>query len=148
MSNVNVEADGVNEQTPAQANLDEADQRILADRQAKREMISGVRPGDWCILPDGSARRFADSGYSLESKPGEGGPGSFYLRDDGSVSYSGGLYRIGTVKDSTVYRPQLRQESQKRPGTFWFFHHDYRAADNAADVSLPCRVFAVVLPRP
>jgi hypothetical protein len=125
--------------------MDEIDQYILTERQEKWDAIKGVRPGDWCVLPDGSERRFADTGHSLESKSGEGGPGSFYLTQNGQISYSGGHDFIGwfdTQKGPNAVRTQQQQET--KPGSFWFFHHDQKLADNDVIVSIPCRVFKYV----
>jgi hypothetical protein len=35
----------------------------------------------------------------------------------------------------------MKQMTATKPGLFWFFHHDHKAADNDVNVELPCRVF-------
>jgi len=122
--------------------MDEIDQYLLAERQEKWDAITGVRPGDWCVLPDGSERRFADTGYSLESKSGEGGTRQFLPHPKWPDQLLGRPRFIGWFdKSKSPNAVRTQQQQETKPGSFWFFHHDQKLAGNDVIVSIPCRVF-------
>lgn len=117
--------------------LDPQDQKILEERQAALDQKSGPRVGDWVEFADGVTRRIS---YLWPEGVQTSDGGSFYL-DRGSVSMSGSLY-------PTVPRESLTRTERSRPGSAWFFHHDYSAAGNSVEVSFPFRVYGCDLPAP
>jgi hypothetical protein len=118
--------------------LDPKDQAILASRVTYRELRAGPRVGDFCIMADGSLRRFAhDWGKDIQTTSKDES-GSFYLNDFGELSHSGGL-EPGLPKSRIVRQEGLRE------GSCWFFHHDRAFAHNGVQASIPCRVYVEVV---
>ncbi len=119
--------------------LDNRDAAILASRVSYRELRAGPRLGDYCIMLDGSVRRFThDWGNDIQTTSGTGDE-SFYLNDFGMMSYSGGM-SPGVAKAHLVLRSGLRE------GSCWFFHHDRHVAHNGVKARIPCRIYAEVAP--
>jgi hypothetical protein len=128
------------EQFDINTRLDPKDQAILASRASYRELRPGPRVGDYCIMADGTFRRFThDWGNDIQVTSQTGGEESFYLDDFGNMSYSGGL-------SSAVAKTNLVQQRGLRAGTCWFFHLDRHTAHNGVRAEVPCRVYAEVLP--
>ena len=79
--------------------FDERDGEILAERQLRRERITGPRVGDFVWMTDGELRRFAHHwGDRIQPTSGPskgprdiGAGGSFHLCRNGGVEHSGGL---------------------------------------------------------
>ncbi len=114
--------------------MDERDHQILAKRQALRNKKKNPRIGDYCLLLDGTLRRFTHNwGDSIQTTP-EKQEGSFYLSDEGLADYSGGLDR-----SIPLSRFILTKETKK--GNFWFFHHNEYKAHNGVYFELDCRVY-------
>ncbi|UJX45742.1 hypothetical protein [Xanthobacter sp. YC-JY1] len=111
--------------------FDERDAELLALRIAARDAIPGPRIGDYLVFPDGHMERFSyDWGDDIQTSPG----GTFYLDRSGLASFSGGL-------NEAVLKARMLDTGAALPGSFWFFHHDWRTAHNGVDVTAPCRVF-------
>ena len=116
--------------------LDERDRQILWERRHSIELADEPRNGDYVIFADGTTRRVshvygADWGDMAGVQTSDGG--SFYL-GNGYVSFSGSLYP--SVKMTT-----LTLTAEQRPGSAWFFHHDWAMRDNGVDVTIPFRVY-------
>ncbi len=114
--------------------LDERDIQIMWQRRDSIEMIEEPRCGDYIDFADGITRRVshvwpADGLPDVQTSDG----GSFYL-GHGYVSFSGSLY-------SAVRRDTLTDTGVRRPGSAWFFHHDWHTRDNGVDVTIPFRVY-------
>jgi len=88
---------------------------ILERRQAALDKITRPKNGDFIIMTDGTLKRFChDWGEEgLQTTTG----GSFYLGENGSVSYSGGL-------DPTTPLYRIEPTGQRRAGSVWFFDRD------------------------
>lgn len=110
--------------------FDDTDKEILERREALFNARSGPRVGDFVRFPDGTVDRFShDWGETIQTTKG----GSFYL-GNGYMSFSGGL-------DPAIDKADLRPTYEMRGGSCWFFHHNYHAAHNGVDVTIPCRVY-------
>ena len=88
---------------------------ILARRQAGLDKITRPKNGDFIIMTDGTIKRFChDWGEEgLQTTTG----GSFYLGENGEISYSGGL-----DPSTPLYR--IEPTGQRRKDRIWFFDHD------------------------
>lgn len=118
--------------------LDNKDAAMLASRVTYRELRAGPRVGDYCIMADGTVRRFThDWGKDIQVTS-EQGDQSFYLDDFGSMSYSGGM-------SPGIAKATLALQYGLRAGSCWFFHHDRHVAHNGVQASIPCRVYAKVV---
>lgn len=120
--------------------FDALDQEIRDIRAKGYDVLPGPRVGDFLRVADGKFLRFTyDWGTEIQTtvRPtSNSDSGSFYL-GDGEASYSGGL-------ESAIDKRKLRDTGEKRLGSFWFFHHNYRAAHNGVSVKIPCRVFELI----
>lgn len=117
--------------------FDEVDAALMAERAVRRALIPGVRVGDFCVMADGSVRRFTHHwGDSLQVTY-EDMPGSFHCCWNGALSYSGAL--APSVPVSSL---QLREGLQD--GACWIFHHDLSGAHRGVSGVIPCRVYEVV----
>jgi len=111
---------------------DERDQAIAVERLNRLDAELKPRVGDFVIMPDGSYERFSyDWGTGLQTCIS----GSFYL-GYGYVSMSGSLN--GLIPNS-----KIAITDEKKPGDFWFFHHDCAEAHRAVGVRALCRVYRV-----
>jgi hypothetical protein len=122
---------------PCYPELDETDRRILADRRATFDALSGPRCGDYVRFACGRLRRIShlwDDGVQTSHS------GSWYL-GQGFADFSGSLF--SSVPNSTL---QLTDELQD--GEFWFFSHDCWQAHNGVDFTMPCRVYSCSRPAP
>ena len=125
--------------------FDERDGEILAERQLRRERITGPRVGDFVWMTDGELRRFAHHwGDRIQPTSGPskgprdiGAGGSFHLCRNGGVEHSGGL-------DQGIPIDRLRPTEETQDGWFWFFHHDSARAHNGVNFKIPCRVYKVI----
>lgn len=119
--------------------LDSEDLKIQADRNKQRSKILGPRVGDYIEMLDGSLRRFThDWGDSLQTTVGTNHPcsgdESFYLCDNGALSFSGSLappIDISNIADT----------GKTRSGGCWFFHRDYATAHNGVRAEVDCRIY-------
>jgi hypothetical protein len=117
--------------------LDERDSAILAARIEAFDRVNGPRDGDYVRFADGIERRISfvtpiewlPECDSIQTSDG----GSWYL-GNGYVSFSGGLYR-------GVKRETLTLTEETKPGSVWFFHHDYHTAHNGIDTTISFRVY-------
>lgn len=110
--------------------FDERDQAILDERVTAWNKRTGPRVGDWI--------RFADGMVCQVSHLWPGSAqytygGSFYL-GDGYQSYSGGL-------ESGIPLESLTLTDETKPGTVWFFHHDFHTGHNGVNATVECRVY-------
>lgn len=113
--------------------LDERDLKILEERAAAFVALEGPQVGDYVEFACGTVRRFSykwDDGIQTSAVNG----GSYYLYQDGMVSFSGGLY-------PSVGFDKLVKSEEKRLGTFWFFSHNEPRAHNGVTVQVECRVW-------
>ena len=119
----------------SQPEFDAKDREILADREAAFNALSGPRVGDWCIMPnEEKPRRFShDWGDAIQTSWPKHGTGSIYL-GQGYASYSGSL-------DPSLPKIALIDTGERRPGQFWFFHHDHSRAHNGVHFEIDCRVY-------
>lgn len=122
--------------------LDERDSAIKEEGARQRAGIMCPTVGDYVEFSCGTVRRISyiwpgDNGGAQTSAGG-----SFHLLHKyGTLSFSGGLYHsvpLGTLTDT----------GETREGACWFFHHNYPAADNGVDTSIPCRVWRCTMPAP
>lgn len=119
------------------AALDERDLALLTQRQAALDAIPGPRVGDWVEFPDSIVRRISYL-WPADAQTSDGG--SFYL-GKGYVSMSGSLYR-------SVPTASLVRTERTRPGSVWFFHHDFPAALGGVETSALFRIYTCPLPAP
>lgn len=111
--------------------LDERDTEIFVRRFHSFYDHHGPRVGDYVQFSDGVERRISHVWPdSIQTSDG----GSWYL-GEGFVSFSGGLY-LG-VKPET-----LTDTGGRKPGSVWFFHHDYATAGGGVTTAMDFRVFA------
>lgn len=116
--------------------LDERDAAILAERIAKLDSRDDFRCGDYVRFPDGrmervsfvAPREWGDM-HGVQTSTG----GSWYL-GDGYSSFSGSL-------NDFIPAARLKITDEIRPGSCWFFHHDYWTAGGGVDVEAPFRVY-------
>lgn len=108
------------------------DRNLASSRIAKRDNISGLRVGDYLYI-DGEYCRVASDSPSVQV---ENGDGSYYLCNDGDVSFSGGLKPHIEFKE-LVLRPETK------PGRFWIEHHGILTCGCAVYIETECRVFEV-----
>lgn len=111
---------------------DERDLELLNERQARRLDIASPLEGDYIEFADGVARR---ASYVDEDVVQTSAGGSWHLAAGGSGSFSGAL-------DPSVPRDTLHDTKTTRPGQFWFFHHDWRQANNAVYALVNVRVWS------
>ena len=112
-------------------NLDEKDTAILAKRGAAFNSHKGPRVGDFVRMLDYSVQRFShDWGKDIQTTNG----GSFYLRSDGRVSFSGGL-------NNAIMKETLEETDETMVGIFWFFRHNQPIAHNGVNVNIMCKVY-------
>lgn len=117
--------------------LDDRDLTIKEKRLAKWNKVEGPRVGDWCIMPDGTMRRFTyDWGDRIQTTCAGSNDASFYF-GDGYMSFSGSL-------DPPILKEKLIDTWTMKEGNAWFFHHNYPAASNGVYCRVPCRVYMVV----
>jgi hypothetical protein len=117
--------------------LDERDQEILATRIIALNAVPGPRVGDWVEFADRVTRRIS---YIWPDGVQTSDGGTYYL-GVGYVSMSGSLHHI-------VPLTSLKRVKETRPGSVWFFHHDYPAADGGVDTSISFRVYVCALAAP
>ena len=113
---------------------DGKDYEILDHRLSKWNENKGPRVGDWCLMLDGTERRFThDWGDSIQTTYSKQGGGSFYL-GDGYMSYSGSL-------DPAIQKDCFQLTRETRNARVWFFHHDFWGAGRGVEFTVPCRVY-------
>ena len=114
--------------------FDDRDAVIRDRRLAAWNERPGPRVGDFCIMPDGEARRFTHNwGDDIQTSwKGDGGDGFYF--GDGFMSYSGGL-------DPALLKSALTETGETRDGRAWFFHHDQWGGGRSVYFVVPCRVF-------
>lgn len=123
-------------------NPDDRDRELLARRIRHRdERLPLPSVGDWVREADGRETRIThvwegcadDGGDHIQA--GGGAHGSFYLSRQGYADYSGGL-------DPGFPGSQLTLiEGETKPGSVWFFHHDFPAAHSGVTFQIQERVW-------
>jgi len=129
--------------------FDGRDAEIRMDRIILLDAVTKPRQGDYVVFANGITRRIShvwdwsgcegvepDEDISVQTSTG----GSWYL-GEGYCSFSGSLYRGVPGKSLTL-------TSEKRPGSAWFFHHDFAGAGCGVDVTLDFRVYTCNLDAP
>lgn len=117
--------------------LDDRDNAIRQRRIARWNEREGPRVGDWCIMLDGTMRRFTyDWGDRIQTTCARNNDEIFYL-GDGYMSFSGSL-------DPAIPKEKLVDTWTMKEGNAWFFHHGYPAASNGVYCRVPCRVYKVI----
>lgn len=119
--------------------LDNEDLKIQTYRNQQRAKISGPRVGDYIKMLDGSLRRFThDWGDGLQTTVGQNHPcngdESFYLCDNGALSFSGSL-------DPSIDLSKIADTGKTKIGNCWFFHRDYATAHNGVHAEVDCRIY-------
>src|SRR5690606_10370835 len=120
-------------------NLDARDFDTLTRRQKGLDGRTGPGVGDFVTMPEGELRRIT------YIRPWPEGPvyaqldypalcGSYYLDENGQVSYSGGL-TPGIPLDA------LEPTDQKLGGSVWFYHHERPAPFNGVGAVAKFRVW-------
>lgn len=118
--------------------MDDRDLEILIDRQAKLSAIKEIKQGDYVRFADGIERRVSHVWYDGGIQTSAGG--SWYL-GEGYMSFSGSLFPI-------VPAETMRRTEEKKPGSAWFFHHDYAVRDGGIPVMVNCAVWECSEPAP
>jgi hypothetical protein len=134
-----------------QPELDDVDRRIAGERTAAYNARKRPRAGDWCIMLDGTVRRFSgDGGTSLDG----GDNGSYHLSEKGTVRYSGGNDCFADMppfkhlrQGNTIRTPEFELQQETRPGVFWFGHHGVVSYGSKIDFTIDCRVYKVLPPK-
>jgi len=108
---------------------DDRDQQILAERLAAYNAREGVKVGEYLRYKDTFLRFSHDWGDSIQTSQG----GSYYL-GDGYMSMSGSLNH-GVDKSDLALTPE------RKGGSCWFFHHDYRTAGGGVNFQVEHRVW-------
>lgn len=121
--------------------FDNVDAEILARRVLAFDAVPGPRVGDFLRVPEGLLRFTHDWGDSIQTtvRPSHpcNGDASFYLSDEGYVSFSGSL-------DPSISKELLRDTGETQEGSFWFFHHNFAGAARGVYFRIACRVFEKV----
>lgn len=113
---------------------DDRDMAIAEERLKKFDQDPDPRVGDFVITPEGKLQRIA---YCWPDQLQTCDGGSFFL-GNGYADMSGGL-------DPGFKKEAFKITEEKKPGRFWFFHHDYRMAHNGIGVLALCRVYKVIV---
>ena len=112
--------------------LDKQDQDILARRVATLNKDASPRVGDWVKFSDGIMRRISHiRSHDIQTSD----RGRYYLGDGCVMFMSGDLFHA-------ISTDSLALADEVRPGSVWFFHHDYPREGNSVDVTIPFRVYA------
>lgn len=119
------------------APLDDRDRAILAERQGQLDAVVGPRVGDWVEFADGVSQRIS---YLWPDDAQTSDGGTYYL-GRGYVSMSGSLHRGVPIAS-------LVATARTKPGSIWFFHHDYHTAGGGVEATIPFRVYTCGLPAP
>ena len=114
--------------------LDERDQEIYRERQLGLDNRRHADVGDWVEFANGVTRRISHVWRFEPTTAQTSDGGSYYLGNDGSVSFSGSLYRGVDIKTLTF-------TGEFRPASVWFFHHNWMEAHNGVDVMADFRVY-------
>ena len=116
---------------------DQRDRDILVARQAALDSVPGPRVGDWVEFP-GSVMRRISYLWPDDAQTSDGG--TYYL-GDGYVSMSGSLH-------ASVPTNSLKRTRRTKPGSVWFFHHDFHTAGGGVDTTIPFRVYTCAFAAP
>lgn len=119
--------------------LDARDREILSERIKAFNKNEGPRVGDYIQFSNGVTRRIA---YIWPGGPSErtiqtSDSGNFYL-GNGFCEMSGSLF-------PSVPANTLTYSGEKRQGIVWFFHHNYREANNSVQASIAFRLYSCSL---
>lgn len=121
--------------------FDAVDGAILEQREREFNLVDGPRVGDFLRTPEGLLRFTHDWGDTIQTTVGPRHPcrgdASFFLSNDGHVSFSGSL-------DPGIDKSQLKDTGEIEEGYFWFFHHNEYRAHNGVTFKIRCRVFEAV----
>jgi hypothetical protein len=112
---------------------DDKDKEIAERRLKAYDNNPEPREGDYVIMPNGSYERFS---YVWPESIQTCNSGTFYL-GNGYASMSGSL-------NSAIPKEKIQITDEKKPGEFWFFHHDFMTAHNGIGVKAVCRVYRVI----
>ncbi len=109
---------------------------ILRARSESFNTMKGPRVGDFCVLLDGSWRRFTyDWGNTIQVTPKDH-LGSFYLGIRGA-DFSGSL-------EQGIDKNKFKLSQSRRLGAFWFFDQGIPGAGRGVNVQVVCNVYREV----
>lgn len=113
---------------------DEKTLKTVEDRILKMNARQGPRVGDWLKAREGLYTRFT---HKWDDRIQTGGSNaSYYLGNEGGLSYSGGL-------DGGVLLSDLVQIPETKRGGCWIFKDDHHKAHNGYDFETDFRVFVL-----
>ena len=118
--------------------MDERDVAIITSRMQALDLVEGVRVGDWLRFADGGEQRVShvwkDDDWQGPVQTTDCRFGASWYLGHGYLSFSGGL--LDGVSADT-----LTLTDERKPGSCWIFHHDYRCAGGGVDAVVPFRVY-------
>lgn len=116
--------------------MDETDLQLLGERLSKFMARQGPRTGDFVKMPSGNVMRLGNDTsehFQIAEKAAVWEPASFYLSHNGSMTYTGPVYK-------RIYKAELVQTPSFRRGFCWFYHHDVPMRDKVS-ATIMARVF-------
>lgn len=118
---------------------DYKDIELLVERRRQWNLRAGPRVGDYVEMLDGSLRRLThDWGDGIQTTVPPRHPcygdSSFYICQNGTLSFSGSL-------GERVQVSALIDTGRTLRGSVWFFHHDVPAAGAGVSGDVVCRVY-------
>ncbi len=115
----------------------ETNLEILSNRVKEYNSIPTDKPrvGDYILVGDNFYTRITHE-FSDKVQTGGTRGGSYYLGNNGYISYSGGL-------DSGIDISCLEYTEETRLGCIWFFSDDYHTAHNGVTFEIDFRVYRV-----
>lgn len=129
--------------------LDEQDKEYLNKSQQNYLKHDEIMVGDYVIFKDDTLRRVSHIWKDDNNNPSDiqttdvnnkdwnsGNGGSYYLYENGYMSFSGGLYPAIPVK-------LFEKTDEFKSGQVWFFHHDYACRDNGVYTEMNFKVWKV-----
>lgn len=129
---------------PMLAKADAADAIILAERQRGLDQREGIDVGDFILDGDKVLRVTHNWGDSVQTtcrRYSVSEDASFYLGEDGYVSFSGGL-------DPAIPKTRFELTDERRDGSCWFFSQNMSMAHNGHHVTAKWKVWRLIPPTP
>jgi hypothetical protein len=127
--------------------VDEQDEKIIAERMTALDAVTGPRVGDWVHFANEVRWRIsnvihypADGDTPAVHKVQTSDGGSYHL-GAGYVSMSGSL-------EDPVPVSSLTLTEQTKDARLWIFHHGLAGGDRGVDFTRPMRVYQCSLPAP
>lgn len=111
--------------------VDEKDEQIATQREAKRLKRKGIQVGD-IIIVNGKRRRVAYVHADRSVQWTEAG--SHHIGSDGYADMSGGL-------ESGLPSDEITATDEIAPARFWFFHHGFAGAHRGVQADIQTRVW-------